>query len=216
MGLRFFRTLSLVLLFAFLGSTGSAAEPNAVSDTPELGPVAKKRIQWFLKTTVEAYDTVGDRNPNWDRPARAVLRAEAANWGHFPRRGGDEDRIMLEKGEAAIQAGCNDPLVLYAHARAMAFYRIGATEVAKIDRRAVEGFGKRRYTASYTANAMMRFAEDTVRLAPADDKALKTARASVDEAIALLPEAFAEVDIPTDELIGVLRVAAEASQVIEN
>jgi hypothetical protein len=190
-----------------------AQEPAAKDE--QLGPVATKRIAWALDTTVGAYDRVGDHNPKWDDAAHAVLRAAAATWEWFPRKGGDEDQIMLETGDAAMNAGCADPLVLYAHARAMAYYRVNRAEVAKVDRRALDGFRHRHYPPIRLASSLFRTAEADVRVAPDDADARARARAKVDEAIALMPEVFADRAMPTDAVIGVLEVASDASDVIE-
>lgn len=65
---------------------------------------------WNEQTALTAYDTVGKRNPDWDAAAREGIKRYALLAGPFSAR---------EYLEKAIQAGCDDPLVLYYEARVM-------------------------------------------------------------------------------------------------
>ena len=79
----------------------------------QLSPEAarKARADWNIKTLVEAYNTVGNTDAKWDAAATNAL-AEFAQW----RAGTDDTRpdlIIATNCAAAIQAGCDDPMVRY-------------------------------------------------------------------------------------------------------
>jgi len=80
----------------------------------------EKRIRdvfaWHQRQLVGAYDKVGKKDPRWDKPAREGLEAFA----HFNSKTPDP-QIKSQEAYApvkrAIDAGCDDPLILYLYAR---------------------------------------------------------------------------------------------------
>jgi hypothetical protein len=84
---------------------------SATTSTP--AETTQDRLAWNLGTLVDPYKNAGYTSPRWDDPAIRALtefarvRAEALNtnepWG----------QIISTNVAAAIQAGCNDPMVRY-------------------------------------------------------------------------------------------------------
>jgi hypothetical protein len=74
------------------------------------------RFAWNQRTLLGAYEKVGKKDPRWDKPARATLEKAARHFSHWL-----EPRATLQEvfasAKEAIEAGCNDPLILYLYAR---------------------------------------------------------------------------------------------------
>lgn len=82
-------------------------------------PVSPKapRAEWLRATSVDAYETIGERSPAWDAPARAALAAFAQLLATYPNEL-DEVRVRVgENAHIAVAAGCSDPLVRYLQLR---------------------------------------------------------------------------------------------------
>ncbi len=66
--------------------------------------------EWTYLTTLDAYNTVGHRDPAWDTYAVQSLawwaQRLSTNFNISPRR-------LLESAEAAMERGCEDPLIRY-------------------------------------------------------------------------------------------------------
>jgi hypothetical protein len=127
----FITALSLFLIFG-AGCKKSSTRSNTQS----------AKLKWNLKTTVEAYEKIGVRNAQWDEPARKCLT-------EFARlRGGDVStneaarEIVSSNSEAAVNAGCTDPLVTYLYIR-FAFPHTNS----KVE------FAKRYYAAAQAMNS---------------------------------------------------------------
>ena len=69
------------------------------------------RLAWFRKTLLEAYEKVGKKDPRWDEDARAGLDAAIRYYSrdNLPRSVLREARDGFRR---AMDAGCDDPMVL--------------------------------------------------------------------------------------------------------
>ncbi|HLF94911.1 MAG TPA: hypothetical protein VJB14_15700, partial [Planctomycetota bacterium] len=76
----------------------------------------KKEVQRLVG---EEFKRVGRRDPKWDKPALEAVEAAVAAWSSYHRRRPEDGRRAREASQAAIQAGCDDPLILYITARMM-------------------------------------------------------------------------------------------------
>jgi len=91
----------------------SLASCNKATPSKKLSPEAEKqaRADWNMKTTAEAYKNAGTGNPAWDEFAQQALIAFAN------ARAGDPDgnwgEVIAKNSAAAMNAGCNDPMVRY-------------------------------------------------------------------------------------------------------
>ncbi len=73
--------------------------------------IARARTALEQRRMIEAYAATGRRNPRWDQTATSLL-----NLAILHRVGGfaaPDDEALASAAAAAVEAGCNDPLVLY-------------------------------------------------------------------------------------------------------
>ena len=80
--------------------------------------VAKKKeadAAWSRKTSIEAYKQVGRKDPKWDDAAIEAVTLVARLWEKAGTPG--SDRKAYDLCMAAVNSGCDDPLILYARAR---------------------------------------------------------------------------------------------------
>lgn len=199
--------LLIVAAFTFVGNSVIA---DVIAATP-----SQLRMQWMHETTVNAYDTAGLKDPKWDELARRTLEAAARTWGRSPRRNGDEDMIVMHSSLAAINAGCRDPLVIYARARSITFYRAQPPEVAKLQEGMADAFRAGKYPAIRKCYGFLRAAEVQVMASPDDQRVRDKAQILVEEAMALVPEVFADPRLPRQELIATLELIGEVSVTVE-
>jgi hypothetical protein len=77
-------------------------------------PARMKKQQWLRRTLDDAYGRSGRKNAKWDAAAHELLVLTAESWS----RGGREDQAAIQAAfRRAEQAGCDDPLILYAGGR---------------------------------------------------------------------------------------------------
>lgn len=79
-------------------------------------PSQQARLDWDLKTSVGAYEEVGNTDARWDESAKAALTEYARS---VTKATADEEmrEVIRTNCVAAIEAGCGDPLVRYLYAR---------------------------------------------------------------------------------------------------
>ncbi len=157
-------------------------------------------LNWNRESAVAAYRSAGRRSPKWDAAAEEALR-------RFPRPSIDprvrptDDRARMAPFEAAVAAGCDDPLVLYCYARAMEEAGdADAMRVTRLYRAAADGMRASRYPAVRKCFALVRGA--ATRSAGAGG-------ATVREALALLPAAAREPGVRPSNVQAVARLAYE-------
>jgi hypothetical protein len=116
--------MNLLGFAALTGLLSFAPLPQAVNQEPiPQNPAlqeqrARDRIDWVRRTMgVAAYEKFGKKDPRWDRPARESLavadRISAGMSGPGSRR-----KDIYDSARLAVQAGCDDPLILYRYALA--------------------------------------------------------------------------------------------------
>ena len=173
------------------------------------------RMQWMLDTTLGAYATAGTKDPKWDDLAYRVLEAAGRTWGRSPRRNGDEDIVVMFSSKDAINAGCRDPLVVYARARSITFYNAKPDEVLKLQEGMADAFRASKYPAIRKCYGFLRAAQVQVIAAPEDQKVRDASHALVEEAMALLPEVFADPRLPRQDLVATLEMVGEVGETLE-
>lgn len=90
----------------------TACERNA-SGPAAAAKEIKKELKWNLKTTVGAYDHAGFNGAAWDDPARQCLKEFARSRAGDISSNGSWGEIISTNAAAAVNAGCQDPLVNY-------------------------------------------------------------------------------------------------------
>ena len=114
------------------------------------------------RTMVGAYDRVGKRDPKWDEPARALLEKTALtftcsghHWFYAPPQPTVAERRELAR--KALDAGCEDPLVLFC----CAIVQDKPDRELELLRRAYEGLKAGDYPPLRLYPAAKRFANTT-------------------------------------------------------
>ena len=76
----------------------------------------RERLEWNRRSLESAYDKVGKKDPRWDKPAREALDLAARM---FSQQVDPAVALSDIHGPAkkAVEAGCDDPLILYVYAR---------------------------------------------------------------------------------------------------
>jgi hypothetical protein len=172
-------------------------------DAREIQRRLDQEMQFHRQTLVKAYDEVGRHSPKWDDNARRGLELAAEYYGSDPHRPGDAfERIPALLG-AAIDAGCDDPLVAYVHARLTDNYGRHADGVADL-RLAVSRLEQSPYSAFRRAVGLVFAADAIANLATKAKPASPEDRAErgqlLDRATALLPEALRDRTIPDRQI----------------
>ncbi len=90
----------------------AVAQGSAPSSTPR-----SKRWEWTCRDTVEAYARVGKTNAAWDNPAKQALELYAEARSAPGDRGGFLNTSVAGLVQAALGAGCDDPLIQYLNLR---------------------------------------------------------------------------------------------------
>jgi hypothetical protein len=91
---------------------------------------------WFERNVIQAYRKVGHRNPKWDAAAEAFLRESAPSFlGLAPAATQD----LRARAKGILEAGCDDPAVLYFAAQAWVAKDQQSREASELFERAVAG-----------------------------------------------------------------------------
>jgi len=115
--IRCYRFALIVLLFApALARAELAAKPNAYTEKDR----HRECLEFNLKTLVDTYKSIGNKNSTWDEQAIKFLQTAAQ---HFADVGFSDMYLeksptwpqLIELGEAAVKKGCDDPMVLYCY-----------------------------------------------------------------------------------------------------
>jgi hypothetical protein len=104
-----------ILVLAFLLSTGCNKKPPAIAISPEAAQ--QSRLDWNMKTLVEAYEEDGNTDPSWDAPAKRALTEFARVRSKATDSSEPWAEIIGTNSEAAVSAGCDDPLIRYLYIR---------------------------------------------------------------------------------------------------
>jgi hypothetical protein len=98
------------------------AAPRPLAQTSSLE--YQEQLAWNRTTLAQAYEAIGHQDPRWDATVRGALEIFAqARWYHPPP--GYPDNLAI-KVAAAVNEGCDDPLVAYFHARFVLSNEAGA------------------------------------------------------------------------------------------
>jgi hypothetical protein len=111
---------------------------------------------WFERNFIQAYRKAGHRSPKWDAAAEAFLRESAPGFlGLAPVATPD----LRARAKTILEAGCDDPAVLYFAARAWAATEKQSREASELFERAVAGMHDTAYprgVARFVASGLRR------------------------------------------------------------
>jgi hypothetical protein len=109
-----------ILIFFGLAMASFAFITHGITLAPEkASSEASKQLllDWNLKTSVGAYESVGNTNSAWDEPAQRALKEFAQHTITFNPLDPQSEQIIATNSAAAVTSGCNDPMVRYLFAR---------------------------------------------------------------------------------------------------
>jgi hypothetical protein len=132
---------------------------------------------WFERNVIQAYRKVGHRNPKWDGAAETFLRESAPSFlGLAP----EATKDLRARAKVVLDAGCDDPAVLFFAAWATADENEQSREASELFERAVAGMhdtayarGLARFVASGLRNDYERRDEGTGKRAALDPVELR-------------------------------------------
>jgi len=108
--------LSLAGLVLLSNFACKKSNPKNLSLTPSadvvLSPEAaqQQKLEWNLVTLVKAYGQAGHDNLKWNEAAKRALAEFARSRAQIP---GADPEVIATNAAAAVQAGCDDPMVNY-------------------------------------------------------------------------------------------------------
>ena len=114
------RRLALLAVVAFVIAAPAASAAD--SDLPIPQDPGKQEqqfrdlLEWNRKTFGGAYEAAGKKGAGWDKPAGEALDAAARLFGRAIDPQAKEEEVYAA-AKRAVDAGCDDPLILYLHAR---------------------------------------------------------------------------------------------------
>jgi hypothetical protein len=143
-------------------------------------------LAWHQRLLVGAYDRFGKKDPRWDKPAREALEA-------FARFNSKTPDPQTKLGEVyapikrAIDAGCDDPLILYLYARSS--YRPNYPGPEELERRyamAAAALDGSAYPPFDRARAWYEVGKSRLARKELTEEARKVASRAFDAALAML------------------------------
>ena len=163
--------------------------------------------KWNERTALDAYNRVGRRSPKWDDAAREGIRLFVAPGLIAPS---GSCRPLLEK---AIDAGCDDPLVVYMEARTLEMTPDpDRATLDRLYRLSVDRMEESGYPADRKCFVLMRYLYFKVKFLRQTDmhppeavrrEASQTMQHLIDSAVALWPAVLNEEGIPDETVMQV-------------
>jgi hypothetical protein len=178
------------------------------------GSEKARRLKWNVKTTVDAYSEVGQRDPKWNDQALKTLKL-FAQWrsSSAMQTEGIREQIAASAKDS-IAAGCKDPLLLYVYARFVANKNESDVKaLAYAHKLAADGMKASDYDSLRVFYATMRAGEALYRVKPPTK--LDVAEMMNDSAINL-NRAMSDGDIPSGELLDAARAYLSVLQTMRD
>lgn len=110
------------------------------------------------RVIVAAYERTGKRDPRWDEAATHFLDTYVHSFKGQPNPASLQQ--LMDAGKATVDAGCDDPMVLYYHGQAL-MHSDKPAESESYTRRALHGFQEGAYSVAYVswaANQLLKLA----------------------------------------------------------
>jgi hypothetical protein len=173
----------------------AAAEAKPSAPIPQDAAAIEKHrhdlLAWNRRTLQEAYDRVGKKDPRWDDPARKTLDLAARM---FSREVDPQVTFsdVYSAAKAAVEAGCDDPMLLYVYARTSVGANYpGPKEARRRAQAAARGLATSRYPAFRRAVALRFSGMEALAGRNVGNANRKEAERDFDAALALLEESVA-------------------------
>ncbi len=147
----------------------------------------RERMEWHLRTSVGAYDKIGKKDPRWDDLARKAVDLAVHSSFEFGSKITFPE--VHRAAKAAINAGCDDPLVAIIYAQTTdARGGFESEDRIRLRRDATRAYTASRYPAFRRAGTLESFASGLLSVKTPDDAARKEIEANLDASLALLAE----------------------------
>jgi hypothetical protein len=182
-------------------------EPGGELPAGKASDATAKKQAWLKRTLVDAYDRSGKKNPKWDADARELLRLTAEEWVGKRWYAPSELAPLVSAFRKAEQAGCDDPLILYAGGR---FY-----DNSFRHDQAAQKMEASSYHPVHRAHALLRAAQWYASQAPGPETTRQINR-QLDSAIKLLPEIAKDKEVPTAITVALLEKLQEGHRPVLN
>jgi hypothetical protein len=158
--------------------------------------------RWNTTTALAAYDAAGNKDPKWEADAREAITL-------FSTPDKQRSRATRDAVERAVQAGCDDPLILYLRARCSELSGADYSKASPLYAAAADAMTASQYPAFRKFMAYLRcancFQQDGLRnLHAGQPFSREDARMSYTHsraAMMLWPDVVKTPDIPVGELV---------------
>jgi hypothetical protein len=104
------------LLFTIPGALAEGVNQPIPQDPAREEQRYRERLDWNQRTLGGAYQKVGHKDPRWDNLAEQALDAAARAFSLQVEPVITRDELF-QRLKRAVNAGCDDPLILYLYAR---------------------------------------------------------------------------------------------------
>lgn len=178
-------------LAIWIAVSAVAADAPIPQDAARIAQRRRERLEWNRSTLGGAYDKVGKRDPRWDKPARQAMDLAARM---FSEEVGPQvtSADVYKPAKAAVDAGCDDPLLLYLYHRTQQGPDYpGEEESARRMKQTAKALAASRYPGIRRAIGLKQAGSYALWAEGADEAARKQAEKDLDAALALLRESFA-------------------------
>lgn len=185
------RRLPLIGLILWVSASAVAVETPIPQETVKMEKRRRDRLEWNRRTLQGAYDKVGKRDPRWDEPARKAMELAARMFSQ------EVDPIVTfheihVPAKAAIDAGCDDPLLGYLYGRTLYGPNYpGPEEMTRRARESAKALAASRYPAFRRMVALKMAGSTLLSFQGADDEVKKEAERDFDAVLGLLAESVA-------------------------
>jgi hypothetical protein len=183
---------TLVISLALLVSAEAAAADKPIpQDTVRIEKHRRDRLEWNRRMLQGAYDKVGKKDPRWNEPARKALDLAARMFSQ------EVDPVVTQRdiaapAKAAIDAGCDDPLVVYLYTQTLGRPNgPGANDIIRRVKDAAKALASSRYPALRRVVALETDGLFTLAVKDPGAEVKKEAERQFDAALALLDESVA-------------------------
>lgn len=176
----------------------------------------RDRVLTFMrKAIVEDYDRVGRRDERWNEDGRVVLEALARLMALDYRPIGDEYDLIAERARRIHDAGCSDPMVLFAVAKYGSFFNRKPEDTTPMYVEAARRINESAYHPAMKCLVNLPAAALRARERTDPRASRRDGRRLVEAAVEALPKAVADADVPDEVILQIFKLVGDASAIVE-
>ena len=182
---------ALVFGLALVSVTVVGAETPIPQDTARMEQRRRERLEWNRLTLQGAYDKIGKQDPRWDKPAREAMDLAARM---FSEQVDPEITLsdIYKPAKAAIDAGCDDPLLVYLYNRTQVGpHYPGPEQAVSRMKAAATALASSRYPGIRRAIALQLAGSYALSIEAPSEAERREAERRFDDALSLLSESTA-------------------------